>query len=535
MSLTVTPDEADVLRYLYRRERALRPLQRATAAHEHDWRTWMATVFPQFDTFAPHHAEFWDWLWQIERGTRPDPFVGIWGRGGWKSGSAELGAVALGALGKRTYGLYISGTQEQAEAHLDSVAAWLSTPGVAAHYPQLANPAVNRFGSIRGWRRNRVVTEAGFVIDAVGLRTGTRGIKFEDQRPDFIVLDDVDELDDTAETTAKKIHTFTHTLLPAGSSDLATIAIQNLIIPDGLFARLAPGAQQPASWLSDRKVSGPIPAIEDLEYEEYDDERTGARRVRITGGTATWQGQNLDTAQQQMNDWGIESFIAEAQHDPRKRGAKLYDLAWWDGQARYSIHDDALLRRVVARFQSWDTASSLSDTAAYSACVTGDMVAYRGGYALLIRDVWRDRVEFTQLTDAIEKQARKWGFDVAPRPHDRIVVEYASSGIAAVQTIKSLSATVRANAPTWLAPYVDRFPPLGSKDARSASAAVYARAGRVWLPEPDAALPFNLLQLESELRDVPNATYRDMTDALANLVSFTRAWLREPQQQQEAA
>jgi hypothetical protein len=147
------------------------------------------------------------------------------------------------------------------------------------------------------------------------------------------------------------------------------------------------------------------------------------------------------------------------------------------------------------------------------------------------RDVWRDRVEFTGLLAAIEDRARLWGFDRAPRQHDRIVIEYASSGRAAVQTVKSESAALRMNAPTWLAPFIDRFPPLGSKDARAAQAALFCKAGRVWLPEPDDAVPW-LMELESEMATVPNAAYRDMTDALAQLVLWLRGWLREPPPEQ---
>lgn len=505
-----------------------RPAQRVSQPFEATWREWMATVFPQFDMFGPHHERFWDWLWDIERGVRPPPWISLWSRGGWKSGSAELGTVALGATGRRLYGLYVSGTQQQAEAHLDSIAALLSSPTVAQHYPLLANPAVNRFGSLRGWRRNRLVTEAGFTIDAVGLRTGTRGIKFEDQRPDFMVGDDIDELDDTPETTQKKIHTFTHTLLPAGSSDLATLAIQNLILTDGLFARLVPDAAEPATFLADRMVSGPVPAIRDLEYEERDG------RAYIVGGTATWAGQPIETAQQQINDWGIDAFLAEAQHEPRARGEKIYSPAWWDGQARYRTDDTALLNRAVARFMSWDTAESTSPAAAWTACVVGDLVPFRNGYALLIRDVWRDRVEFTGLLDAIEARARLWGFAEDARLQQRhIYIEYASSGRQAVQALKSASATLRGQAPAWLSPFIQRFPPLGSKDDRSIQAATIARRGRVWLPERDCDDVTDkwLHMLEAELYSVPNAQYRDITDALAQLCLAARSWLREPAEQ----
>ena len=35
----------------------------------------------------------------------------------------------------------------------------------------------------------------------------------------------------------------------------------------------------------------------------------------ITGGTATWEGQSLKICQQNIWDWGLTSFLQEAQHD----------------------------------------------------------------------------------------------------------------------------------------------------------------------------------------------------------------------------
>ena len=42
-------------------------------------------------------------------------------------------------------------------------------------------------------------------------------------------------------STAKKIATITHSILPAGSTNVAVIAIQNLIIPDGFVSRIVDG------------------------------------------------------------------------------------------------------------------------------------------------------------------------------------------------------------------------------------------------------------------------------------------------------
>src|SRR5918911_3063096 len=84
----------------------------STSALEADWRIWLLTLLPEYVSdprgqpvpFAAHHAAFWAWVWAIQRGSRPRPFVAIWPRGGAKSTSAELACVALGARQARRYG-----------------------------------------------------------------------------------------------------------------------------------------------------------------------------------------------------------------------------------------------------------------------------------------------------------------------------------------------------------------------------------------------------------------------------------------------
>jgi hypothetical protein len=272
------------------------------------WEEWLRGLFPASCThpFGSHHVEFWEWLWSIETGVRPDPFVAIWARGGAKSTSAELGAVALGARGQRCYGLYVCDTQDRADDHVGNIAALLESKRVALAYPALAARRIGKHGNSRGWRRNRLWTADGFVIDAIGLDTAARGVKLEDQRPDLLVLDDVDGLHDTVAATARKVETLTRSVIPAGSDDVAVLAIQNLVIPDGVFAQLADGR---AEFLRRRQVSGPVPALRDMRVERVD----GADV--IVAGEPTWAGQSLAVCQAQADDWGLRSFIAEAQHE----------------------------------------------------------------------------------------------------------------------------------------------------------------------------------------------------------------------------
>lgn len=289
---------------------------------EADWESWNMKMFPHLygPGFAPHHAEFWAWCWQIERGVAPErPFVGVWPRGGGKSTSAEGATAAVGVRGKRRYVLYVRSTQVLADTSVGNIAALLESAAVERYYPAHAKRAVSKYGSSKGWRRNRLRTAGGFTVDALGLDTAARGIKMEAQRPDMIVFDDIDETHDTPTGTLKKIATLTKGLLPAGSTDVAVMAIQNLIIPHGIFSRLADGR---ADFLVKRKVSGPHPAIRDMKTKVVRED--GKRVTTIIGGKPIWKGQGIEECQKLMDIIGASSFMQECQHNVQEREGALW-------------------------------------------------------------------------------------------------------------------------------------------------------------------------------------------------------------------
>lgn len=274
------------------------------------WYVWLKKTYPSYVTaeFAERHVELWEWLDALEKGVRPSPFVAIWPRGGAKSTSAELGVVRVGHENRtRRYCWYVSSTQDKADKHVESIAALLEDIG--------ADRALSKYGHSKGWRRERIRTASGLTVDALGLDTGTRGAKVEDQRPDFIILDDVDENEDSIQTTLKKIGIITKSILPAGSNDCAVVFIQNMIHPESIATRLVDGR---ADFMIDRIMSGPFPAIENLTYEQQNG------RFVITGGESTWDGQDLEICQSQMNLWGLSAFLQEAQHNVDRSGG-LWD------------------------------------------------------------------------------------------------------------------------------------------------------------------------------------------------------------------
>lgn len=287
------------------------------------WRSWLTRLFPTHvrGGFAGRHVAFWEWVWAIEPDSDPRPFVGIWPRGGAKSSSAELGAAALGLRGKRRYALYVRDTQDRADDSVSNIAALLESDSVAAYYPDHAERLLGKFGSSRGWRRNRLRTAGGFTVDALGLDVAARGVKLEDQRPDVIIFDDIDGRHDSPRATEKKLATIRDGLLQAGSANVAVLAIQNLIIPNGMFSRLADGR---ADFLTRRVLSGPEPAVRELVTVKAHDPATGGLRDVIVSGSPTWRGQGLAACQQIIDRSGLSAFVRECQHLVAEREGALW-------------------------------------------------------------------------------------------------------------------------------------------------------------------------------------------------------------------
>jgi hypothetical protein len=130
------------------------------------------------------------------------------------------------------------------------------------------------------------------------------------------------------------------------------IGIQNLVNYNGIFSQIANGK---ADFLRDRIVSGPFPAVEDLEWEF----RESTKRYHILNGVPTWPGQSLDVCEAQMNEWGVNAFLEEAQHLITKKegrvyhaftdaniGPASYDLDYSKVEGYYHSHDFGAVNHV---------------------------------------------------------------------------------------------------------------------------------------------------------------------------------------------
>lgn len=362
MALQITREQAET-------ERRRRQLERA------GYPEWLRSLFPKHiqHDFAEHHHQFWQWIWSLTPGDRPHPFVAVWPRGGAKSASGEMGAVALGARNVRKYGLYISMTQDQADDHVGNVGSMMEEQNA---YPQMGEKLVTKHGLARGWRRNRLRAANGFTIDALGLDSAVRGAKLDERRPDFMWFDDIDDEADSKEQTDKKIRTITRAIIPAGSQGNALLFIQNLVKNDGVIDRLIKGE---TDFASDAIISGPIPALKDMVSVDQ----------QILEGIPSWEGQSLERCQEMVEDMGMTAFMAECQHDVSDPAGGMYDhvefrheeftdellssmdrvVCWVDPAVSDTDRSDAngiqidgIRGQVKFRFFSWEQRSSPLET-----------------------------------------------------------------------------------------------------------------------------------------------------------------------------
>ena len=299
-----------------------------------DVRTAFARHFARPDgtaiPMAERHRELWRWISALRLGQPQHAFVSVWPRGGGKSTSVELALAHVARRQTRQYGLYVCETQAQADTHVSNIARMLEHVGVER--------SLTKYGQARSWKRNRLIAD-GFAVDAFGLDAAARGAKIDEVRPDVIAVDDVDAAHDSPAVIAKKVHTITHSLLPAGATSLAVLAVQNIPNRNGIFAQLVDGR---AEWLMDRVVSGPYPAVDGLEVQREPQEN-GATLWRIIAGAPTWEGQTLADCEQQINTFGLRAFMAESQHQGQRQGG-MFDRDWFLPAVSDFPHEAALIR-----------------------------------------------------------------------------------------------------------------------------------------------------------------------------------------------
>lgn len=306
---------------------------------EPDWRVWLPTVAPKKYSvgFEWFHADFWNWYWPILRlrmrglpvpDAMPLDCFLPWGRGLAKSSSMEGLALAEGAMIGESFGVYLSSTRDKAQEHLQAIRDLIESSAIARYYPRLAHPRLGKFGNQRGWKADAIYTDGGFAVVSCSLEQGIRGLKDGNRRPSFILLDDIDERDDSPATKREKFEAITQDALPMLAPFGLAVLGQNLIYEGSIADDTLKGK---LDWFHGCHICGVRDGVAWKPINTYQDdlkiEKVNGKPV-IVAGTPNWKWLDQKASQQQLSRYGERAFMRENQNvtapDPEERVWKHY-------------------------------------------------------------------------------------------------------------------------------------------------------------------------------------------------------------------
>jgi len=181
-------------------------------------------------------------------------------------------------------------------------------------------------------------------------------------------------------------------------------------------------------------------------------------------------------------------WVREKLNDLRAMAGKIFKREWFHYVAR-----DELPKVFDQVVEAWDTAYEEKKGADWTVCVTAGQAQGK----LYILDVYRARLEFTDLIEAIKREYSKC------RPQ-AVLIEKAASGRSALQVL-------RRETPV---PVIEAEPGGTDKIARARSITPYFESGRIVFVAEAAWLA----TFEDELTLFPDAAHDDQVDALVYAV-----------------
>jgi phage terminase large subunit-like protein len=195
-------------------------------------------------------------------------------------------------------------------------------------------------------------------------------------------------------------------------------------------------------------------------------------------------------------------------------GAVVWLREW---VTRYSLDDDDMDRRVIARMLSYDTANKDKNTNAYSACAVIELLS---DYRARLRHVWRERLLMPKLVARVQGDETTTG-DIVRWNHDgklqAVVIEDHASGTGLYQTMMDAGSPALQN-------MLVAFRPTGSKDERFGQAGVWVKNGAFLVPSPSDQTRW-LHTWESEIFEEDE--FKDQRDATAQGILYWEHLLAE--------
>jgi hypothetical protein len=276
------------------------------------------------------------------------------------------------AHGHRKFIAAFADSGAQAELHLKSFKSELrSNELLREDYPDLCAPARTPSGGAVADHRNMFIARSGFVFGAKGVDASSLGMKVGRQRPDLIILDDIepDESNYSPGQKEKRLSTLQDAILPlniyARVVLVGTVTMPGSIVHDLVRTVTRPGEDHP-DWVGDDgwRVHYYAPILTD--------EETGERRSLWP---AKWSLAYLESIEH------TRSYRKNYANDPMAR-----DGTYWNEQDFHVGLVPAITHQVL----SIDPAVTSKAKSDYTALA---VVAYSAHYRrVVVRAAWAIRV-----------------------------------------------------------------------------------------------------------------------------------------------
>lgn len=230
--------------------------------------------------------------------------------------------------------------------------------------------------------------------------------------------------------------------------------------------------------------------------------------------------------------WGLASknCAGQLQQRPAPMEGGMIKRAWW------KLWQQEHPPNIRFTIQAWDTAMSIKDKAAYSACLTFGVFKDEHDHdALILLSAWRKRVEFPELYKAVQRMARDYRATAEDRPinpryaPDLVLVEEKASGVQLIQTLNKTGITLVGWRP-------DRY---GDKVERVRRVTHLLESGRIYVPckAPDFTKPKQYADfLISQAALFPKGDGADLVDCFTMILQrcINSGWILHSLEQSAA-
>lgn len=341
---------------------------RAAELEARGWKEWLLTLFPFWfeEEFSAEHEQYWELRWTVfQRIKRGEPVpekelncILLLARGLGKSAVLEAGAIMRAALLGKGYVLLVSETDDQATEHLGNCRILIEHPDskLLDYYPEMAvaDDSDVLTGMPTSDRKAMFICKSGHIFRAKGLNAKMRGLRVGVHRPDHIIFDDIDDVNDSFALSLSKESKITASIIGVQARENVTIdAGQNLITEHSFFNRIYTSKSDA---LAERTVIGVTNAFTHLDIESRPDPESGGIRHYIADTSIpSWAGLNITRAQKFLHDSGLQTFLAEYQNefDQFKSGKVIPEYSPETQRISWSMFEEVFgQRRIPAHWRA---------------------------------------------------------------------------------------------------------------------------------------------------------------------------------------